>query len=85
MLKDFKKSQKITINKSLTFDDYKNVLIKPYININYHKMFLLNSDKHEMFVKEVNKKSISSFDDKRWIYNYGIKTFPHGHEELYFY
>ena len=56
--KDVKKLKgiiKTTINKSLTFDDYKNVLIKPYININYHKMFLLNSDKHEMFVKEVNK------------------------------
>ena len=86
--KDVKKLKgitKTTINKSLTFDDYKNILIKPYININYHKMFLLNSDKHEMFVKEVNKKSISPFDDKRWIYNDGIKTFPHGHEELYFY
>ena len=57
--KDVKKLKgitKTTINKSLTFDDYKNVLIKPYTNINYHKMFLLNSDKHEMFVKEVNKK-----------------------------
>ena len=55
------------------------------LNINYHKMFLLNSDKHEMFVKEVNKKSISPFDDKRWIYNDGIKTFPHGYDGLYFY
>ena len=48
-------------------------------------MFLLNSDKHEMFAKEVNKKSISPFDDKRWIYKDGIKTFPYGHEDLYFY
>ena len=57
--KDVKKLKgitKTTTNKSLTFDDYKNVLLNPYININYHKMFLLNSDKHEMFVKEVNKK-----------------------------
>ena len=56
--KDVKKLKgitKTTMYKSLTFDDYKNVLIKPYTNINYHKMFLLNSDKHEMFVKEVNK------------------------------
>ena len=83
-VKKLKGITKTTINKSLTFDDYKNVLIKPYININYHKMFLLNSDKHEMFVKEVNKKSISPFDDKRWIYNDGFKTYPHGHEELYF-
>ena len=63
----------------------KNVLLKPYTKINYHNMFLLNSDKHEMFVKEVNKKLISPFDDKRWIYNDGIKTFPHGHKDLYFY
>ena len=48
-------------------------------------MFLLNSDKHEMFVKEVNKKSISPFNDKRWIYNDGIKTFPHGYDGLCFY
>ena len=63
----------------------KTFLLNPYININYHKLFLLNSDTHEMFVKEVYKKSISSFDDKRWINNDGIKTFPHGYDELYFY
>ena len=75
---------KTTIDKSLTLNDCKNVLLNPYININYHKMFLLNSDRHEMFVKEVNKKSISLFDDKRCIYNDRIKTFPHGYDRLCF-
>ena len=84
-VKKLKGITKTTIKKSLTFDDYKNVLLKPYTKTKYLKMFLLNSDKHEMFVKEVNKKSISPFDDKRWIYNDGIKTYPHGYEELYFY
>ena len=68
----------------MVFKEYKNVLLEEYTNINYHKMHLLNSTKHEMYVKELNKKTISPFDDKRWISNNKITTFPHGYEELNF-
>ena len=38
-------------------------------------MYVLNCDKHEMFVKEMNKKAISPYNDKRWIFDDGVKTF----------
>ena len=47
-------------------------------------MYVLNSEKHEMFVKEINKKAISPFDDKRWISINGIDTYPHGYDKLIF-
>ena len=31
-----------------------------------------------------NKKAISPFDDKRYILDNAIETFPFGYEELYF-
>ena len=55
-------------------------MLKPYISINHNKMYLLNSVNHE----ELNKKTISPFDDKRWISDDGIKTFPHGYKDLNF-
>ena len=45
-------------------------------------MYVLNSDKHEMYVKEMNKKVISPYDDKRWISDDGIITFPHSYDKL---
>ena len=58
--------------------------MEPYTDIIYKQMYVLNSNDHEMFVKELNKKAISPFDDKRWIANDGITTFPHGYEDLCF-
>ena len=45
-------------------------------------MYTLNSDKHEMYVNEVNKISMSPFDDKRYILDNGIDTQPFGFSVL---
>jgi hypothetical protein len=66
-----------TVEKKIKFDDYKNALLKKYKLINYETMHVLNTTNHEMFVKEINKKTISPFDDKRYILNDGIQTLPH--------
>ena len=45
---------------------------------------MLNSIKHEMYVKKINKEAISPYDDKRWIADDGIVTFPRGYDKLLF-
>ena len=41
-------------------------------------MYTLNSDKHNMYINEVNKVSLNPFDDKRYICDDGITTLPFG-------
>ena len=73
-----------TIKHDVTFQDFKDAITEPYEKVFYRKMYVLNSEKHEMYVKEINKKAVSPYDDKRWIDNEGIKTLPFGYEDLYF-
>ena len=47
-------------------------------------MRTLKSKDHEMHVQEIFKKSLTPFDDKRYIFDNGIETIPHGFESLYF-
>ena len=67
---------KTTINKDIKFDDYKDCLFNNKTKMN--KMYTMNSSKHKMFVNEVNKISMSPFDDKRYILDNGINTQPFG-------
>jgi hypothetical protein len=39
-------------------------------------MRTLNFKGHAMFIEEITKSSLSSFDDKRWIMDNGIETLP---------
>ena len=47
-----------------------------------HSMRTLGSEKHEMYLKEVNKISLNSYDDKRSIDEDKIHTLPHGSNKL---
>ena len=40
-------------------------------------MYTMNSKNHSMYVFKSNKKSLSAFDDKRYILEDGINTIPH--------
>ena len=75
-VKKLKGITRTSVNKNITFDDYKNAIIEPYTKVNYTKMHILGSKKHEMYLKEINKKSISPYDDKRYLLN-SIETLPH--------
>ena len=83
-IKKLKGITKSTIKHDIKFQNFKDAITEPYENVFYKKMYVLNSEKHEMFVKEMNKKAISPFDDKRYINNNGIDTYPHGYDKLYF-
>ena len=74
--KKLKGIAKTTIKKDIHFNDYKNCLFNNEIKMN--KMYTLNSDKHNMFVNEINKVSLNTFDDKRYICDNGIDTQPYG-------
>ena len=82
-VKKMKGITKSTIEHDITFQNFKDAITEPYENVFYKKMYVLNSEKHEMFVKEMNKKAISPFDDKRWIDNNGIDTYPHGYDNKF--
>ena len=44
----------------------------------YHKMKTIRSENYEIYSLEINKRSLSSFDDKRYICNNGIESFAYG-------
>ena len=42
----------------------------------------IRSKNHELITYTSNKKSISCFDDKRYILSDGINTLPYGHKDI---
>ena len=45
----------------------------------FHKMKSIRSDSHQLGSYEINKVSLSCFDDKRYILNDGISSYAYGH------
>ena len=45
----------------------------------FHKMKIIKSENHEIYSQEINKKSLSCFDDKRYILSNGIDSYAYGH------
>ena len=47
-----------------------------------HKMRRIQGKKHKMGTYEINKISLSCFDDKRFVLNDGIHTIAYFHKDL---
>ena len=47
-----------------------------------HKMSGIRSKKHKLVTYTSNRKSISCFDEKRYILFDGINTLPYGHKDI---
>ena len=47
-----------------------------------HKMRGIKSKKHELITYESRKKSLSDFEDQRYILDVGINTLPYGHKDI---
>ena len=45
----------------------------------HHKMKTIRSQNHQLGSYEINKVSLSCFDDKRYILENGIKSYAYGH------
>ena len=64
------------IKKELTFGDYEKCL-KENIEME-HKFSTIRSTCHNVFTSHQSKKSLSPFDDKRWLKN-NFDSLPYGH------
>ena len=49
---------------------------------NRNKMKIIQSKKHKIGTYEVHKISLSSFDDKRFVFDDGIHTIAYFHKDL---
>jgi hypothetical protein len=65
------------VTRDLKFSIYKEVLENKETLINGQVM--MRSSHHDMIVTHQNKKSLSPFDNKKYILPDGIQTLAHGH------
>ena len=78
--KDSKKAKgvkKNVVKKGITPGDYLDVLNQS--KVMHHKMKTIRSDCHQISSYEINKISLSPFDDKRYILSDGISSYAYGH------
>ena len=81
MLSDGKESNTAKrVNIATEFNEFKDTLFNN--KIMRHKMKRIQSKKHKLGTSEINKKSLSCFDDKRFVLNDGIHTIAYFHREL---
>ena len=68
------------IKNDIKHEDYKKVLLNN--EQLRHKMKTIRSQKHQLGSYEINKVSLSCFDDKRYIHNNGISSYAYGHHKI---
>ena len=69
--------KKNIIKSQIKHEDYKNVLTNN--KQIHHTMKTIRSINHQLGSYNLNKVSLSCFDDKRYITNNGIKSHAYGH------
>ena len=72
--------KKSVIKKDINHENYKNTLFNNQQM--YHKMKTIRSDKHQLYSFEINKVSLSCFDDKRYVLKDGISSYAYGHRKI---
>ena len=68
------------VSVATEFKRFKNTLFNK--KIMRHKMRRIQAKKHKLGTYEINKISLSCFDDKRSVSKYGIHTLAYFHKEL---
>ena len=69
--------KKNVIRKGISHGDYLDVLHQS--KVMHHRMKTIRSDCHQISSYEINKISLSPFDDKRYILSDGISSYAYGH------
>ena len=69
--------KKNVIRKGISHGDYLDVLHQS--KVMHHRMKTIRSDCHQISNYEINKISLSPFDDKRYILSDGISSYAYGH------
>ena len=68
------------IKKNITHENYKETLFNN--KQMHHKMKTIRSQNHQLGSYEINKVSLSCFDDKRYILEDGITSYAYGHYNI---
>ena len=72
--------KKNVIKKDIKHENYKNVLLEN--KQLHHSMKTIRSINHQLGSYEINKVSLSCFDDKRYIHKNGITSYAYGHYKI---
>ena len=72
--------KKIVIKKNITHENYKETLFNN--KQMHHAMKTIRSNNHQLKSYELNKVSLSCFDDKRYIHNNGVTSYAYGHYKI---
>ena len=72
--------KKNIITQNITHADYKEVLFNN--KQMHHTMKTIRSNNHQLGSFELNKISLSCFDDKRFIHQNGITSYAYGHYKI---
>ena len=72
--------KKNVIKKNIMHEDYKNTLLNE--EQMRHKMRTIRSVKPKLQSFEINKISLSCFDDKRYIHDNGTSSYAYGHYKI---
>ena len=73
--------KKNIIKKEITHENYKKVLFNN--EQMHHTMKTIRSNNHQLGSYEINKVSLSCFDDKRYIHNNGVTSYAYGHYKIH--
>ena len=72
--------KKNVIKKDIQHENYQETLFND--KQMYHKMKTIRSKNHELGSYEINKVSLSCFDDKRYIHEDGKTSYAYGHKNI---
>ena len=72
--------KKNVIKNNITHDNYRDTLLNS--EQMYHKMKTIRSENHQLSSYEINKVSLSCFDDKRFIKDDGINSYAYGNHNI---
>ena len=72
--------KKNVIKKNITHENYKETLFNN--KQMHHTMKTIRSNNHHLGSYEINKVSLSCFDDKRYIHNNGVTSYAYGHHKI---
>ena len=68
------------IKKDIQHENYKETLFNN--KQMYHKMKTIRSESHQLGSYEINKVSLSCFDDKRYIHKDGKTSYAYSHKNI---
>ena len=77
--KKAKGTKKYVLKRMIKFNDYKNCLLNGEVVLKLQQRF--RSKGHDVYTENVNKKALSSNDEKRIVSSDKITSYPYGYKD----